>query len=53
LHFGQFNFYSSHVCATGLVNWTAMTDYITLNAFTGADPGWWRLGRPPPQNLRK
>jgi len=46
LHFGQFNSYSSHVCVTRLV---AVTDYITLNAFTGADPGWWQLWRSPPK----
>jgi len=30
LHFGKFNFYSSHVCATRLVNCTAITEYINI-----------------------
>jgi len=34
LHFGQFYFYSRHVCNTRLVNWTAITDTLTLNGFT-------------------
>ena len=40
LHFGQFNFYSSHVCVTRLVNWTAITDYIKVEwIYSGGSRG--------------
>jgi len=34
LHFGQFIFYSRHVCDKRLTNWTAITHTLTLNGFT-------------------
>ena len=34
LHFGQFLFYSRHVCTKRLANWTAINDTLALNGFT-------------------